>query len=80
MTFSLFLSVLVSMLLSADVERFRVSRMRDVQIISNCLHNKSPQLDGSGWRGSVRQAQSLLTPGLLTPVPVAAVEKVAKLY
>lgn len=32
-------------------------------------------LDGTGWRGSVRQAQSLLTPGLLTPVPVAAMEK-----
>jgi len=28
-------------------------------------------LDGPGWLGSVRQAATLLTPGLLTPVPVA---------
>jgi len=29
-------------------------------------------LDGPGWLGQVRQAATLLTPGLLTPVPAAA--------
>ena len=35
-----------------------------------------PQLDGPGWLGQVRQAATLLTPGLLTPVPAARQEKV----
>jgi len=32
-------------------------------------------LDGPGWLGQVRQAATLLTPGLLTPVPAARQEK-----
>ena len=55
--------------------RVVVSTYQKIASIKNEQKSKetfSLQLDGPGWLGQVRQAATLLTPGLLTPVPAAA--------